>query len=81
MVNAGWTVGRIPSFGWTMSNAVTTEPKHGTLSDGGVGKRYSRRCEKKVPVRAVAYTPEMGFKGKDQVTFWGKETVTIKVGG
>lgn len=69
----------VPSFEWTISNAITREPKHGTLSDGGVGKRRSRSCGKVVPVRAISYTPEAGFEGTDLVTFWERETVIIEV--
>ncbi len=69
----------VPTFDWTTTNAVTREPAHGTLSNGGVGKRSSRSCGKVVPVRAVAFTPEADFTGTDSVTFWGQETVIVEV--
>lgn len=71
--------GGVPTFEWMLSNAVTSGPEHGTLSNGGVGKRSSGSCGKVVPVRAVAYTPEAGFTGTDTVTFWEQETVTVEV--
>ena len=61
------------------ANAVTRPPAHGALSGGGVEERYSKRCDKRVPVRVIMYTSEPGYTGTDSVTFWGRDTVTINV--
>jgi len=67
----GEDCGDAPSFGWTMEEAVTRKPTNGTLSDAGVGKRWSNKCNEEVQVRAVSYTSENGFAGTDAVVFWG----------
>ena len=61
------------------ANAVTRPPEHGALSGGGVGERYSKSCDRRVPVRAIMYTSDPGYTGTDSITFWGRETVNIKV--
>ena len=61
------------------ANAVTRPPEHGALSGGGVVERNSRRCNKRVPVRAIMYTSNPGFTGSDVVTFGGRDTVIINV--
>ncbi len=61
------------------ANAVTRSPEHGALSGGGVRERYSKRCDRRVPVRAIMYTSDPGYTGTDSVTFWGRETVIINV--
>ena len=61
------------------ANAVTRPPEHGALSGGGVSERYSKSCDRRVPVRAIMYTSDPGYTGTDSVTFWGRETVTINV--
>ena len=61
------------------ANAVTQPPKHGALSGGGVGERNSRRCNRRVPVRAIMYTSDPGYTGCDVVTFWDRDTVIINV--
>lgn len=73
--------GRAPSFAWTMFEAVTRKPTNGTLSDAGVGKRWSQSCNEEVQVRAISYTSEDGFVGTDVVVFWGNrgDTVIITV--
>ncbi len=70
-----------PSFDRAVKKAVTRAPTNGTLSDGGIGKRQSRRCGKTVPVRAISYTSEPGFTGTDGVVFWDWEGVVITVAG
>ena len=61
------------------ANAVTRPPAHGALSGGGVEERYSKRCDRRVPVRAIMYTSDPGYTGTDSVTFWGRDTVVINV--
>ncbi len=61
------------------ANAVTRPPEHGALSGGGVEERYSKRCDRRVPVRAIMYTSDPGYTGTDSVTFWGREMVIINV--
>ena len=61
------------------SNAVIRPPEHGALSRGGVEERYSKRCDRRVPVRAIMYTSDSGYTGTDSVTFWGREMVIINV--
>ena len=61
------------------ANAVTRPPEHGALSGGDVGERYSKRCDRRVPVREIMYTPDPGYTGTDSVTFWGRETVIVNV--
>jgi CubicO group peptidase (beta-lactamase class C family) len=69
-----------PTFAALMeSKGVTQAPKHGTLSGGGTGERFSRGCNGRVPVRVIKYTSGPGFIGTDVVTFWGQDTVTINV--
>ena len=69
-----------PTFAALMdSKGITQAPKHGTLSDGGTGKRKSRKCGKAVPVRVVVYTPDPNFVGEDSVVFWGSDVVIIAV--
>ena len=70
-----------PTFEWVVTNAITRQPTNGTLSDGGTGKRNSRRCKGEVPVRAVTYTSEPTFTGTDGVVFWDWEGVVITVKG
>jgi hypothetical protein len=59
--------------------AISQQPAHGTLSDGGTGERMSRSCNKTVPVRVVIYTPDSNFTGEDSVVFWGTDIITIVV--
>ena len=61
------------------ANAISQRPEHGVLSDGGVGERHSKSCGGRVPVRAIYYTPDKGYVGKDEITFWGNETVTVEI--
>jgi CubicO group peptidase (beta-lactamase class C family) len=61
------------------ANAVTRPPEHGALSGGGVGERYSKSCDRRVPVREILYTSDPGYTGTDSVTFWGRDTVIINV--
>lgn len=68
-----------PSFDSVVENDITNLPKHGRVSDGGIGRRYSQKCGKSVPVRAVSYTSRPGFGGKDIVVFGVKERVFISV--
>ncbi len=60
-------------------NAVTRAPEHGALSGGGVAERYSRSCNRRVPVRAIMYTSDPGYTGTDVVIFWDQDTVIINV--
>ena len=59
--------------------AISQQPAHGALSDGGTGERMSRSCNKTVPVRVVIYTPDANFTGEDSVVFWGTDIITIVV--
>ena len=69
-----------PSFEAVLAaNAVTRPPTHGALSGGGVSERYSKRCNRRVAVRAIMYTSDPGYTGTDSVTFWGRDTVVINV--
>ena len=69
-----------PTFAALMeSEGITQAPEHGTLSDGGTGKRRSNKCGKSVPVRIVVYTPDHNFVGAESVVFWGSDVVTINV--
>ena len=68
-----------PDFDRVIDRAVTRAPEHGSLSDGGEGKRRSRSCGKRVPVRAIAYTSEPGFVGTDIVIFWDVDVVVVTV--
>ena len=61
------------------ANAVTRAPEHGALSGGGVGERYSKSCDRRVPVREILYTSVPGYTGTDSVTFWGQDSVIINV--
>ena len=61
------------------ATAVTQPPEHGALSGGGVVERNSKRCNKRVPVRAIMYTSDPGYTGTDVVTFWDRDTVIINV--
>ena len=61
------------------ANAVTRPPEHGALSAGGVRERYSKSCDKRVPVRVIMYTSDPGYTGTDSVTFGGRDTVMINV--
>ena len=61
------------------ANAVTRPPKHGALSGGGMGERYSTNCDKRVQVRAILYTSDPGYTGRDMVIFWHQDTVIINV--
>ena len=61
------------------ANAVTRPPEHGALSGGGVGERYSKSCDRRVPVRVIMYTSDPGYTGTDSVTFWGQDSVIINV--
>ena len=77
----GRKCGKPPSFKRFIQNrrAVTTKPKGGTLSDGGIGQRYSRACGKDIKARAIVYSPKKGFVGQDEVVFWNADTVVILV--
>ncbi len=69
-----------PSYeAFLKTNAVTRPPEHGALSGGGVGERYSRSCNRRVPVRAIMYTSDPGYTGTDVVIFWDQDTVNINV--
>ena len=71
-----------PNFARLMrsSRVVSTHPKNGTLSDGGIDMRGSRSCDGYVDVRVIVYRPNPGFIGKDVVEFFrGKEVITITV--
>ena len=72
-----------PTFSWAMENAFrepgSQRPKHGSLSDGGTGLRYSAGCGDDVPVRVIVYTPDSGFVGTDTVVFWSKDRAEIVV--
>ena len=69
-----------PTFAALMeSKGITQAPRHGTLSDGGTGKRMSQNCGKAVPVRVVIYTPDPNFVGEDSVEFWGTDVSAITV--
>ena len=59
---------------------VSTHPKNGTLSDGGIGSRESQSCGDEVAVRIIIYTPNPGFVGKDFMEFFSSEAITITVG-
>ena len=58
---------------------VSTHPKNGTLSDGGIGSRDSQSCGGDVDVRIIVYTPNPGFVGEDYVEFFSDEAITITV--
>lgn len=60
-------------------NAVTRPPEHGALSGGGVRERYSKSCNRRVPVRAIMYTSDPDYTGTDVVIFSDQDTVTINV--
>lgn len=68
-----------PSFDRVMER-VETMPEHGTLSDGGVGERYSNACQGEVPIRIIAYTSEDGYVGSDRLVVYGDTTnITVIV--
>lgn len=71
----------VPSFESLVERKdfTTLEPKNGTLFDAGTGKRRSRSCRRRVPVRAIGYKPNPGFTGTDQVIFWNQDVVIIHV--
>jgi hypothetical protein len=48
----------------------------GTFSDGGVGERYSRRCNGTTPARAVRFTATT--PGQEQIEMFG-DTIDITV--
>ena len=68
-----------PPFSMVLEEAITNMPLHGTLSNGGISKRRSIKCGKVVPLRAVSYTSDPGFSGKDLVGFWWTDRVIITV--
>ena len=61
------------------TNAVTRQPEHGALSGGGVKERYSRSCDRRVPIREIMYTSDPGYTGRDVVVFWERDAVIINV--
>ena len=71
-----------PTFARIMasSRVVSTHPKNGTRSDGGIGSRESVSCDgDEVAVRIIVYTPNPGFVGKDFMEFFSSEAITITV--
>lgn len=72
-----------PSLDWVLAEAFdpakSAPPQHGTLSDGGIGKRYSAACKKDVPTRLIRYTADPGFAGEDLIVFWGTDTRRVIV--
>jgi len=71
-----------PTFALILATpkVITTHPKHGTLSDGGIGSRESVGCDgDEVAVRIIIYTPNPGFVGEDFMEFFSSEAITITV--
>ncbi len=67
-----------PTFDQVMEKGLDNSPEHGELSDGGVGSRFSNRCEGDVPVRIISYISSQGYEGEDRVVIYG-DTVEITV--
>jgi len=63
-----------PSFDSVIERGLETAPAHGELSDGGVGERYSRRCEGNVPIRIIDYAAAADYVGEDTVVIYGDVT-------
>lgn len=66
-----------PSFAFALGQ-ISISPQHGTLSDGGVGSRFSGACMGVVPVRLVNFLADDGFLGLDLMVISG-DTVNITV--
>ena len=80
-IRRGCSSTEAPTFARIMasSRVVSTHPKNGTLSDGGIGSRESQSCGDEIAVRIIIYTPNPGFVGKDFMEFFSSEAITITV--
>lgn len=71
----GRACGDAPS--WATTQARLPNLQTGTLSDGGVGTRYSRQCGGRVPARAILFTPTT--PGVEQTSLFGDEiNITVR---
>ncbi len=61
--------GEAPS--WESASMLLPELVTGTLSDGGVGTRYSRQCGGRIPARAILFTATA--PGIEQTSLYGDE--------
>ncbi len=59
--------------------AGSQQPKHGTLYDAGIGKRYSGSCGEEVPVRAVGYRAHGAVGATDEIVFFGVDTASVTI--
>ena len=61
---------------WEEAMPLLPELVTGTLSDGGVGTRFSRQCGGRVPARAIVFTATA--TGIEQITLYG-DPIVIRV--
>lgn len=61
---------------WTAARKTLTLPTRGSVSDGGVGWRFSGRCNAWVKVRVVRYTAKR--TGQDKLVVDG-DTVNVTI--
>jgi hypothetical protein len=65
-----------PAPDWEVTRSLLPTLATGTLSDGGVGTRFSRQCDGRVAARAILFTATT--PGTEQTAIYG-EPVTINV--
>ncbi|MEO3388343.1 hypothetical protein [Mesorhizobium sp. CAU 1741] len=65
-----------PAPTWEQARELIPELETGTLSDGGIGTRYSRQCGGRTPARAILYKAER--PGDEMITLYG-DPIHIKV--
>ncbi|RIK87848.1 MAG: hypothetical protein DCC69_03370 [Hyphomicrobiales bacterium] len=56
---------------WESASVLLPRLVTGTLSDGGVGTRFSRRCGGRIPARAILFTARV--PGTEQTSLYGDE--------